>query len=78
VGRKRQVADRAFIVVHSQGDLFEVVCTLDSSCRLPRRLHRRKQQGDQNADDRDDDQEFDQREAAKRFATEHHVTRDEK
>jgi hypothetical protein len=47
--------------VQSQSRLPEIVSTLNTSRRFPRRLHRRQQQGDQDANDRDDDQKFDKR-----------------
>jgi hypothetical protein len=43
--------------------LFDIVATLDLSCRLPNRLHRWQEKANKNADNCDNHQQLDQRHA---------------
>ena len=52
--------ERLVVLMHGQGQLFQVVLALQLACRLARRLDRRKQQRDQDADDRDHHEQLDQ------------------
>ena len=52
------------VIVQAQTNLLEIVCALDPSRRLARRLHGGQEQGNQDGDDRNHDKELDEREAA--------------
>jgi hypothetical protein len=46
-------AERQFVILHSQNQLAEIICTLHPAGRLASRLHGRQQQSHQNANNRD-------------------------
>src|SRR5262249_53584998 len=50
-------------VLDRQANLFEIVGTRQTVCRLTDLLDRRQQQSEEHRDDRDDDEQFDQCEA---------------
>src|ERR1700734_716328 len=53
----------ALIVRGSQGNLLDVICALDTSSSLTRRLNRRKQKRDEYRNNGDHNKQLDQREA---------------
>ncbi len=58
---RRERAVRVGVCLEAEQKLFEVVRTLHTSGRLPRRLNRRQEQTDQNPDNRDRDEQLDER-----------------